>query len=235
MLRITVMNAKGGCGKTTIATNLASYCSVQGYGTVLFDYDRQASSIRWLNARPDNLPAIHGIAAYAPPPKGVTRAWQMQIPHGTHYIVADTPAGYVGIDLQDRVAESDVILIPMLPSSIDIQATADFIHELQAACRTCARQVRIGIIANRARIHSKKVEMLERFVRDQKIPLVSFIRDTDYYVRGTEQGFGIHELPQRGALRDRAPWEEVFSWLNHPEARVCRPQPSISLAMPAGK
>ena len=42
------MNTKGGCGKTTVATNLSSYCAAQGYGTALFDYDRQASSIRWL-------------------------------------------------------------------------------------------------------------------------------------------------------------------------------------------
>ncbi|HHH42709.1 MAG TPA: ParA family protein, partial [Gammaproteobacteria bacterium] len=51
MLRIAVMNTKGGCGKTTVATNLASYCASRGCGTVLRDYDRQASSTRWLRAR----------------------------------------------------------------------------------------------------------------------------------------------------------------------------------------
>jgi chromosome partitioning protein len=237
VLRITIMNAKGGCGKTTVATNLASYCSVQGYGTVLFDYDRQASSIRWLKARPAGNAAIHGIAAFAPPPKGMTRTWQMQIPQGTQYIIADTPAGYAGIDLKDRIAESDIILIPMLPSSIDIHATADFIHELQTACRTSpGKKIRIGIIANRARIHSRNVESLERFIHDQDVPVVSYIRDTSYYVRSTEQGLGVHELPQRGALQDRAPWEEIFSWLHQsPDQVFSVPPPSISFAMPAGK
>lgn len=236
MLRVTVMNAKGGCGKTTVATNLASYCSVQGYGTVLFDYDRQASSMRWLKTRPDDNPTIHGIAAFAPPPKGMTRTWQLQIPQGTDYIIADTPAGYAGIELKDRIAESDVILIPMLPSSIDIQATADFIHELQTACRTSLRKIRFGIIANRARIHSRNMESLERFIHGQEIPVVSYIRDTSYYVRSTEYGLGVHELPQRGALQDRAPWEAILSWLNHPEDQLFSPPPpSISFAMPAGK
>ena len=39
VLRVVVMNTKGGCGKTTVATNLASYCAGQGYRSALFDYD----------------------------------------------------------------------------------------------------------------------------------------------------------------------------------------------------
>ena len=46
-----VMNAKGGVGKTTIATNLASYFAVNGVATTNKDYDPQGSSLRWIKER----------------------------------------------------------------------------------------------------------------------------------------------------------------------------------------
>ena len=45
MRHIMVMNAKGGCGKSTLATNLASYYADAGYGVSLADYDPQRSSV----------------------------------------------------------------------------------------------------------------------------------------------------------------------------------------------
>ena len=105
MLRITVMNTKGGCGKTTVATNLASFCAAQGYGTALFDYDKQASSSRWLKERSPGRAPIHGVAAFEPPREGITRAWQMKVPENTRFVITDTPAGYALVDIEDRVAE----------------------------------------------------------------------------------------------------------------------------------
>ncbi|MCG7961877.1 MAG: ParA family protein, partial [Candidatus Thiodiazotropha taylori] len=48
MKRLLILNSKGGCGKTTIATNLAGYYASAGTPTALFDYDPQGSSHRWL-------------------------------------------------------------------------------------------------------------------------------------------------------------------------------------------
>jgi len=130
VLRIVVMNTKGGCGKTTVATNLASYCISQGYIADLFDYDAQGSSSHWLKVRSPDLPSIRGVAAHRPPQAGITRSWQLRIPEQTHYVIQDTPAGHVGFDLVDRVNESDIILVPVLPSAIDIHTTANFIRDL---------------------------------------------------------------------------------------------------------
>ena len=48
---ILVTNSKGGCGKTTVATNLAVGLQVQGKEVVLWDYDIQGSSILWSRNR----------------------------------------------------------------------------------------------------------------------------------------------------------------------------------------
>ena len=214
MLRIAVMNTKGGCGKTTVATNLASYCASQGCATVLLDYDRQASSTRWLKARSGENAFIHGIAAFEPPREGTTRAWQMQIPAATRYIITDTPAGYSEFDIEDRVAEADVILIPVLPSSIDICSTTDFIRDLLLICRARGLHKRLAIIANRTRIHTKAVEKLEQFLQGQDIPVIARIRDTQHYVSAAENGVGVHELQERDAQKDTATWRELLDWLD---------------------
>jgi chromosome partitioning protein len=208
------MNTKGGCGKTTVAINLASYCACQGYATSLFDYDRQASSSRWLKQRKPARPPIHGVAAFEPPRDGMTRSWQMRLPENTRYVITDTPAGYALVDVEDRVAEADVILIPVLPSSIDIHSTADFIRDLLLVGRARAHNTRLAIVTNRTRIHTKAVEKLERFLQNLDIPVIARIRDTQHYVNAAEQGLGIHELAERDAQKDIESWATLLDWLD---------------------
>ena len=215
MLKISVMNSKGGCGKTTIATNLASYCASHGYQTALFDYDNQASSMRWLKGRPSSQPPIHGVAAYEPPRLGMTRAWQMRVPPETRYIITDTPAGCALVDIEDRVAEADVILIPVLPSSIDIHSTADFIRDLLLVGKARAHNTRLAIATNRTRIRTRAVDKLERFLNKLDIPVIARIRDTQHYVSAAEQGLGVHELKARDAQKDRVTWAELLFWLEN--------------------
>lgn len=217
MLRISVMNTKGGCGKTTVATNLASFCAAQGYGTALFDYDKQASSTRWLKERSPGRAPIHGVAAFEPPREGITRAWQMKVPENTRFVITDTPAGYALVDIEDRVAEADIILIPVLPSFIDIHSTADFIRDLLLVGKARAHNTRLAIVTNRTRIRTKAVEKLERFLKNLDIPVIGRIRDTQHYVTATEQGLGIHELSERDARKDIETWASLLKWLDGDE------------------
>src|SRR5262250_300426 len=64
MRHVMVMNSKGGCGKSTIATNLASHFAGEGHKVALADYDPQRTSLDWLATRPADLPAIAGVAAF---------------------------------------------------------------------------------------------------------------------------------------------------------------------------
>ena len=233
MLRVVVMNAKGGCGKTTVATNLASYCAAQGIGATLFDYDPQASSMYWLKSRPTELPGIHGVAAYQPPPQGMTRAWQLRIPDSTEFVITDTPAGYKGLDIEDRVAESDVILIPVLPSVIDIHSTADFIRDVLLIGKARARNKQLAIVINRARLRTKALEKLERFVDSLDIPVIGQIRDTQLYVHAAERGVGVHELEDRAAQQDAECWARILNGLRDQQRAIVRPAGQLAYAIPS--
>jgi chromosome partitioning protein len=223
------MNTKGGCGKTTVATNLASHCIAQGYATDLFDYDAQGSSTQWLKARGSDLPAIRGVDVHTPVGAGMTRSWQLRIPQQTRYVIQDTPAGHVGFDLVDRVNESDIILIPVLPSAIDIHSTANFIRDLLLVGKARTLNKRIGIIANRTRVRTRSLETLERFLRNLDIPVIAHIRDTQNYVRAAERGIGVCELGERAAMKDTDAWASILAWIQQYDPQ-CEPVATGSYA-----
>lgn len=214
MRRILITNAKGGCGKSTLATNLASVYASKGYHTALFDHDEQRSSMRWLRQREaTDYPMIHGVDAARNRVQNVTRTWQLRVPDNTERLIIDTPAGLKGDELIKQLHGVDDILIPVLPSPIDIQATADFIRDLLLIGKVRERHIRLGIVANRVRINTLSFRALERFLKNLDIPVIAKLRDTQNYMRAAEQGCGIHEIKSSSKKRDIPQWDVLTDWL----------------------
>ena len=210
MHRIIVMNSKGGCGKTTIATNLASCYAANGFRTALLDYDPQGSSTTWLNLRQDR-PNIHGIAAFKNTCTNVTRAWQLRVPPDYERTIIDTPAGLTGTELVKQVQGVDTIIIPVVPSLLDIHATADFIRDLLLIGHTRSQKIRIGIIANRIKANTQALNRLQRFLKHLDIPVLAYLRDTQRYLHAAENGTGVHEI----SPRDARTWDSILNWLEN--------------------
>lgn len=213
MYRIMVINSKGGCGKTTIATNLAAYYADQGLRTVIFDYDAQSSSVQWVRSRDASLPEIHCVAACRNSREGVTRTWQLRVPEGTDRVIFDTPAGIAGQELADLVRRVDSIIVPVQPSPIDIHACSHFIRDLLLVGRVRRLDVRVGVVANRARERTHGFSVLGRFLANLNIPFIATLRDTQNYVKAAEQGVGIHELDAPFIGRDLEQWAVLLRWL----------------------
>jgi len=213
MLRILVLNAKGGCGKTTVATNLASLYAKCGYATALFDCDAQSSSLRWLRLRGEEMPVIYGVAAHQQGPMNVTRTWQLRVPTETQRIIVDAPGGLKNHELAAQVQNVDVILVPVVPSPIDTFATADFIRDLLLVGKVRTPETRIGIVANRVKANTLAFRSLQHFLDRLHIPVVAHLRDTQHYLQAVERGVGVHELDAPRALKDRVPWQEMLRWV----------------------
>lgn len=211
--RIAVMNPKGGCGKTTLATNLASRYAAGGLAPALFDYDPLGASVRWLRSRPGTRPAVHGVSAHGNGQGGVTRSWQLRVPAGTRRIIHDTPAGLERLQILERIEGLDAILVPVLPSPMDISATADFIRDLLLVGKLRTRRIRVGIVPNRVKSNTRAFRALERFLGTLDIPIVGQVRDTQNYVAAAQAGVGIHELPRQRDSRDTHCWSHIVEWL----------------------
>ncbi len=208
--RILVANSKGGCGKTTVATNLASFFSSRDLPVALFDYDPQGSSMQWLALR-EREPAIHGVSAHRQT-MVQTRAFQRRIPEQTRCVILDAPAGVSGTDLVELIRQVDTVLIPVLPSPFDMQAAAGFIRDLLLIGRVRAKAVRIGAIANRVRTSTKAFHALQQFLERLDVPVVGQIRDTQLYLQAAEDGLGICEL--RGTRTDTLDWKRIAEWID---------------------
>jgi len=213
MQRIIVLNPKGGSGKTTLATNLAASFAASGYQPALMDLDPQASSMRWLSKRPDERAPVYGIAGFERS-AGVTRSWQLRVPQDCNPLIIDTPAALESQGFPEITRAADVILVPVMPSDIDIHAAAKCIADLLLVAKIKRSDERIGIIANRVRSNTRVSQALKRFLGSLDIPLVATLRDTQNYVRSAETGIGIYEMPRWQVRPDLEGWQQLLSWLD---------------------
>jgi chromosome partitioning protein len=207
-----VMNAKGGCGKSTLATNIASYFASEGQSVALADYDPQRSSLDWIERRPDNRPKIAGVAGYE---DGLRH-----MPRTADVLVIDAPARSHGKELVDLVRNAETIVIPVLPSTIDIQASDRFIKELKSVAKIERKEAKIAVVANRVREYTLIFEELDEYLTAARVPYVTSLREAQNYVRAYTRGLGIFELPEYLAWPDWEQWEPLTKWL-----RSVRSQP----------
>jgi len=214
--RIVVINPKGGSGKSTLATNVAGFLSATGYPAALMDYDPQGSALRWLQNRAAERPEVFGIAACEHDPT-VTRSFQMRVPSHIQVLVIDTPAALQPTDLIEFTRGAHAILIPVLPSDIDIHAATRLISDLLIVAKVSRRMGRLGVIANRVRDKTIGYRKLMRFLERLSITVVGELRDSQNYVYAADQGLSIHEMQPSRVRKDLDSWGPVTEWL---EARL---------------
>ena len=224
-----VINPKGGSGKTTLATNLASYFAANGTATALMDFDPQGSTMNWLRLRPAHARKIHG--ANAAPQKTGLRTLNMHVPPGTEQLIIDAPAGASGLVLQDMLSRAHCILIPVAPSAIDIHATANFIRDLLLTGKIRANNIRLGVVANRVRKANPVYEPLERFLKALNLPLLARVSDSEAFVTAAETGIGVFELEFAVSATERGQFQPIVEWVDRvPVAQGARPVPMVASA-----
>lgn len=206
MRTIMVMNAKGGCGKSTIATSLATYYANEDLKVTIADYDEQGSSLDWLAVRPADRPEIDGLAAW--------RAGLRGLKADTDVLIVDAPARVHGDEVKSMLKRAETVLVPVLPSPIDMRAAAHFVNEVQETAAYQNKEVRLGLVGNRVKPNTTIADELEEFLRKIRMPYVASLRDTQNYNRASARGLGIFELPTYLAWQDWEHWDPLVKWLN---------------------
>ena len=201
-----VMNAKGGCGKTTLATNLACWFADQDGKVALADFDPQGSSLDWLEARKDydGIPVIEAIDATKEPVKPA---------RGTEFLIIDVPAGVHGPEINQMLKRVESLIIPVLPSPIDMRAARRFLAELLDSGRVSKKQTRIALVGNRVREKSVVFHQLQAFLDEQKIPVLTALRESSSYLKAAEKGLSIFELAPSAVEKDLPQWDPIIDWL----------------------
>jgi chromosome partitioning protein len=206
MLTTLVASSKGGCGKTTLVTQLATHWAQAGKKTAVIDADRQHSSLRWVGRRPENAPAIVAI-------EGSRRAFD-RLPEGIDRVIVDTPAGVDEKDLEPYLERADVIVVPVLPSHFDLDATLDFLKVLKGFSRVKRGKLPVGLVGNRLKpwTNASQAALAELGER-APFPVVAELRDSQAYVLLTALGKGIFDYHSENVRGHQDDWAKLLRWI----------------------
>jgi chromosome partitioning protein len=206
MLTTLVASSKGGCGKSTLVTQLASHWAQAGQRTAIVDADRQGSSFRWASLRPDAVP---GVLAQEGGRRSLGR-----LPEDTQQLLIDTPAGATVRDLEPYLDLADVVLVPVLPSSFDLQATLGFLAELQSVPRIKRGKLPVALVGNRLKpwTHASQ-DAVGELGEAAPFPLVAQLRDSQAYVLLTALGKGIFDYASQQVVNHQQDWKPLLRWI----------------------
>ena len=129
MKTIAIANSKGGCGKTTLSINLAECIARHGYSVVLVDFDvGQVSSSGWDENRNNPTPSFDVVEITDPK---ILKEYIKGCSDEFDYLIID---GSPKVDrgLGAVVANSDLVIIPVICSDIDLKATRQVVDILEA-------------------------------------------------------------------------------------------------------
>ena len=207
MTTVLVASSKGGVGKTTIATHLAAQSALEGLRTALVDADPQSSSTRWAQRR-----AVLESAVL--PLDGTRRkAWRKGLPEDTQRVVIDAPAGAMAEDLEAFLEVADAVIVPVQPSTLDIEATVPFLDTLAKHPRVRRGQLRVGLVGNKLKPWTNASQQAMELLSEWPYPVVGQLRDSQAYVVMTALGKSLFDYHSAQIREHQADWQSLLKWL----------------------
>ena len=217
--KIVILNPKGGCGKTTLATNLASYFALRGPTPTLINCDPNGYTERWLERRPPDSCKISGIASDDFVVNG-NRNWPFRTPRDAGAIIIDTPAALNRREISVLTYDADCILVPIPPSAFDVQVTTKFIAELLLLTDF---EVPVAVVANRTRQNTRSLAMLMRVLEHLETPNIAVLRSSQNYVHAAAHGIGIYEMPNFRVRQDLEQMDLIIDWIDRQLMKTYEP------------
>ncbi len=207
MKTILVASSKGGAGKTTLATNLAAHFALDGKRTVLVDADPQHSSTRWAQRRAELESAVLPIDASS------KRNWRTSLPDDAERVVIDAPAGSMAGDLEQFLESVDAIVVPVLPSALDIEATVGFLNSLSKVPRVHKRKLPVGLVVNRSKPWTNTSQQAVEMLKTWPYPVVAQLRDTQAYVVLAGLGRSLFDYRSAQVRDHQGDWDPLLKWI----------------------
>lgn len=202
MFVISIVSSKGGVGKTTLTSALAVAAASEGARVALADLDPQGSLEGWLDRRgTDEL-------AFMEAEKGSEAV--EEIDEGQYdYLFIDTPPAFIST-IEDTISASDLVLIPLRASALDILASEDAVLMARAADKAHL------CIINDAETRWKTTDAASKYLTASKVPVAkTVITHRAAYLGAMTGGKTGPEIDKTGVAKDEIAglWAEVKAQL----------------------
>lgn len=204
--KFAVANLKGGCGKSTLALNLAAGLKVRG-NTVLLDADPQGTLEHWVNH--DSVDGMPSVVA-----TGDELAKEIRWAASTHdFVVVDCPPALGSGYTETALEMVDILLIPVLPSPPDLWSSNHMVEAVEQARKTNP-SLRAYFVRNQVEPRSALSHAMRQVLRTCNLPsLDSTLGRRAAYRWAALEGISVYQFGARGkkAVSDiESIIEEVF-------------------------
>jgi len=139
---ISLVNQKGGVGKTTIAINLASSFAKRGHETLLIDADPQGSVLQWQSIVDNQTIDVRHI------PRAALHEKIDTLYRDYRHIIIDCPPA-IGDITRSALVVSNLAIIPIGPSPLDIWSSKETIDLIKQARKVNSKLTRKLLICKK--------------------------------------------------------------------------------------
>ena len=190
---VLIGSRKGGCGKSTIAVNVAAELAAQGHEVALVDTDHQRTAATWARDREEygNLMKIHCEERY----ENISNAL-LDLGDRYQYVVVDA-AGRDSREWRTGMAVADLLIVPFRPSQIDLDVLPHLndvvVQAKQLNGKLIVRALLTMVPTNP---HIREVKEALEILKDYPAiaPLTSLVRDRKVYRDAMSKGRGVGEM-----------------------------------------
>ncbi len=189
---IAVINQKGGTGKTTLALNLAAGLARRA-ATAIADADPQRSISQWvaMGGNEDALPRVTQVGDSA-------AAAIFHLKKNHRYVVVDCPPAVQGAAIEEIMASADRVLIPVLPSPLDLWASVEMAALVNAAQKKNGA-LQAWLVLNQVETRNALSRVMQQAVAEFDVPLLqASIQRRAAYRSAAVEGVSVYALGSRG-------------------------------------
>jgi chromosome partitioning protein len=189
-LKIAVANLKGGCGKSTLALNLASGLEKRGK-TILLDVDPQGTLEHWLKESFEGMPDVKNAS------KNVKKIIS-ESEKNYDFVVADCPPSLESGHTQEVLKEVDLLLIPVLPSPPDLWSSVHMVDAVKEAQKKNTK-LKAKLVRNQVETRSALSKAMRQAIEFCGLPALesSLARRASYRWAALE-GISVYQFGSRG-------------------------------------
>lgn len=187
MFVFSIVQQKGGVGKTTLAIHVAAELRARGKKVLVVDADPQASAVAW--ASPRKLG--YEVRGELVKDHNVSHWLRNVLKQQADFTIVDTPAG-LGPVFRAAVDIADLVIVPCGPSSLDLNAARLTLSEVGAALRSDARSLaRVVTVPTRVDVQQPEGQQLADELSSLGESVAPPLSQDVYYVRAFAQGVAV--------------------------------------------